>query len=678
MGHGLLGEDAAPSISSPLRRRSVLAQRAIPARVDIVNDDSTERAGSRRSLGLSAPQVRDGIAECIKLNTQNKINIKNAFSLSMIDFMMYMVKNRDEGLGNLQVASTTLDVSAKIYGLRVDSLHHDTMKMVGHFDQQEKDNKDEEADNDNENGSINEMNQPERKKKKKKSSTKILVTIESLQCKPEKISLEPPMFGDTDCQTTDMLYEAMLPKHCSKNLNLHPYKDVIFDEEIPNNVNKENTSDNNQQQWPPIKMDTSKNMMSMFENFTFLNWDPNDVESITSSQETQDDHNESLAFDINASLPAANDNDSHDNRLNFFDINDDDNDENQVAQFQEVNRVPDQIVDVADVLNMVEKDASKQLEYSYAAISDVIHIRHHGKSSWTVKNQINRHAASRLIGACRQDATRKKKELVIGFSPEIYLEHEQNFRISTRVQKPSQKRRPPGWVREKLVESLNGNFESGKIIKYKLYPDKYIKTTKTTNANDEGDDLIQDRGIEINDYNDNHDIGGGGGPNDDFGQRDDDNHHMDLDDNHNMDEDTQHNDDLQNNDDNVFTQGGFVGDNLVEAPKLTEKIYIPFSQRAKKLDMRNLKKTIWKNLNTNNNDNTENNDDNDTADSTVRDIKLFSNVFEKLPSQLNKNDASELTCPLAFVSLLHLANEKNLRIISNDDYSDLSIFQDDI
>ncbi|XP_044010447.1 uncharacterized protein LOC122854100 [Aphidius gifuensis] len=68
--------------SSCLRPHSVIAQGSTPVPIDhVVNDDETERLKSRKPLGLSSITRRDGIAECMKLNTQNKENIKNAILL---------------------------------------------------------------------------------------------------------------------------------------------------------------------------------------------------------------------------------------------------------------------------------------------------------------------------------------------------------------------------------------------------------------------------------------------------------------------------------------------------------------------------------------------------------------------------------------------------------------------
>jgi condensin complex subunit 2 len=58
-----------------------------------------------------------------------KINAKNAFRLHLIDYMTDLVKKK--AMNNFQVASSTLDASAKIYAGRVDAVHSETYKMLG-------------------------------------------------------------------------------------------------------------------------------------------------------------------------------------------------------------------------------------------------------------------------------------------------------------------------------------------------------------------------------------------------------------------------------------------------------------------------------------------------------------------------------------------------------------------
>lgn len=188
---------SSPASSSPLRRKSILPQKLNNNFALSENDDEAERLArrkeitdtstttitsinsndKRRSLGLSflvnmpPSQMAERISQCIKLGTENKINPKNAFSLEMIDFMTYMIKKKDANMSNLQVATTSLDVSTKIYGFRVDGVHMDILKMIAGVDKQNKYNENQnnmEKMNSQEVEENNFDRQKQEKKKKKK------------------------------------------------------------------------------------------------------------------------------------------------------------------------------------------------------------------------------------------------------------------------------------------------------------------------------------------------------------------------------------------------------------------------------------------------------------------------------------------------------------------------------
>uniref|UniRef100_A0A8C3DS26 Condensin complex subunit 2 n=1 Tax=Corvus moneduloides TaxID=1196302 RepID=A0A8C3DS26_CORMO len=119
------------------------------------NDDERERRQRRRSravdsslqgLGSPAPeswqpplpqwsnaQIAEHYSTCIKLCSENKITTKNAFGLHLIDYMTEILKQKNSELTNFKVAAGTLDASAKIYAVRVDSVHADTYRVLGNL-----------------------------------------------------------------------------------------------------------------------------------------------------------------------------------------------------------------------------------------------------------------------------------------------------------------------------------------------------------------------------------------------------------------------------------------------------------------------------------------------------------------------------------------------------------------
>ncbi|KAI8513738.1 hypothetical protein Bbelb_080620 [Branchiostoma belcheri] len=169
---GWSGRAPTPDFISPSTRhqRGVIAGQSPRVMTHVLeNDDAAEKRERRRSRvieltrggvgspispmdrrkslgttqgGLTNAQLADHYTSCIKLSAENKINVKNAFGLHLIDYMSHLLKtkNRNE-VTNFQVASCTLDASAKIYAYRVDAVHADAFKMLGGLGHTENANK---------------------------------------------------------------------------------------------------------------------------------------------------------------------------------------------------------------------------------------------------------------------------------------------------------------------------------------------------------------------------------------------------------------------------------------------------------------------------------------------------------------------------------------------------------
>ncbi|XP_008557712.1 condensin complex subunit 2 [Microplitis demolitor] len=653
--------------ASPLRRRSGFVVK--PSSIEIeTNDDTAERQAlrtessvqafpsstNRRSIRLGAvsnmstPQITEGMAECIKLSAQNKINIKNAFSLNMIDYMTYMVRNKSEGIPNLHMAGTTLDVSAKIYALRVDALHQDTLKMIGNLDTKDRKNND---DNDDSNadrsmsggGETNEENgKPKKKKKKKKGSQKILTTIEALQGKVDVVDYTPVMFGEGDCQTTNMLYQASLPQHCDLGLGLNPFNDVIIDNDVD-----ELGADNDESRlpWPPVKADSNLDINSIFSQFEILHWsiEQEDQALNMPSQESFSQDDDNLVFDPDASIPLDDDAQNF-NDVNYFAADENDNENENEVGCHATNQAP---YVVADLQNIIERmPMNKKLEYSY--FSDAVDIRWIGPTHWKISKLTNNMTKNKLE-ACQQNPKRKKKDPTIQFDDGIIeIADKECTQVKKNLANLKNSTVSRCWSIKKLLNPKEIDEEDNKALcKYYLRSDQTIFLKEKSNndmlvLSDDNEEYNYDNGNDTENYCPNV-----------------------------------QNDDAVFNDcafDDESRAVGFTGNNLIEAPKLTQKIYIPFSQRAKKLDVRHLKKCIWESL-TKKDEIDKENAQNIESSTTIKEQKRFSEIYTKLPNMLSKNDAEELSFPIAFVSLLHLANEKNLNITSGENYSDIIIQQ---
>ncbi|XP_003746723.1 condensin complex subunit 2 [Galendromus occidentalis] len=91
-----------------------------------------QSAQETQAATLHGEQLSVYIQNCVKLAQDNKITIRNAFDLQLIDYMIAFAKKADAGNDgtNFSLASMSLDASGKIYGYRVDAVHQDVVRLI--------------------------------------------------------------------------------------------------------------------------------------------------------------------------------------------------------------------------------------------------------------------------------------------------------------------------------------------------------------------------------------------------------------------------------------------------------------------------------------------------------------------------------------------------------------------
>lgn len=116
-----------------------------------------------------------------------------------------------------------------------------------------------------------------------------------------------------------------------------------------------------------------------------------------------------------------------------------------------------------------------------------------------------------------------------------------------------------------------------------------------------------------------------------------------------------------------FDDGFVSGENFVQPTRVVEKIKIDYAKKAKKVDVKKLKAAIWKEIDANKDVEEEKNE----AES-VATKKSFCDSLSVLAPKL---DDSSITVPFYFICILHLANEKGLKLDGTEDLSDFIIKQ---
>ena len=657
------------ALASPSRRKSVLLQNTLTP-ILIENNDEAERLAlhhemnatstpignvnvnnKRRSLGLgflaqiSAPEITKHISDCIKLNTENKINTKNAFNLEMIDFMTYMISKKDANMTNLQVASTSLDVSTKIYGFRVDSVHTEIMKMSGGLDRHEDGGpvNDTQAqinsEQDNEADNLHKLG----KKKKKRNKQKIFETKDNLRGTIETIKPSLWMREDHDVQTTNALYQVMLPNHANSQFYLHPYNDVIVDI-IEHKVNSECIKESISKIEDFSELQTCPPLVS----FEFLNWSGNDEVEENEGVQSEENNENEFHFNLDASLPSEDEVIHTD--MNYLDMQDE---EETVDQCVDAQRAETKIIDLCKVVSNC--GVTKMSEYSFLHRNMNIHWA--GPSHWKINNFRNLVERSKIIEKCHEQPARRKREIELKYDDKTKEFIETMFVLSRSNMKSESARTE--WLEEKITLPVDTHYDITCTIK--LYLHKLISLEKSDKLN-----ATHISDIEDYDYNNENDTSNycPSVPNNDYETCGDNVNENEYD----IETGTQP--EIQ----------ALTENNLVAVPKLTNKIPIAFSVQAKRIDMRQLKKSIWKSLTmkTDNSTAQEKNTQNavEEEEDKMNESKDFSKIYKTLPNILTKTNIEALSFPISFVSLLHLANEKTLKIRSLPDMSEIIVEAD--
>jgi len=183
---------------------------------------------------LSAEGVLNLYSNCIKLASENKINAKNTWSLALIDHISEIVRDSkdEDGQTNFQKSSCTLDAGVKIYASRVDSFHNETFKMLGGMNKVTQNEEDEDAESAGAKGDGQGLDGEEGAPKKR--AHRPVQTLEAPEAHTLK-ALDDAVAVDPLFQKTSALFdEGGASGLLLNNLSVHRGFNICFDsEEVP-------------------------------------------------------------------------------------------------------------------------------------------------------------------------------------------------------------------------------------------------------------------------------------------------------------------------------------------------------------------------------------------------------------------------------------------------------------
>ena len=197
-----------------------------------MQNQNQKRDNNKQNQANSKNEPDDVKADkAIELMRYNKINAKNAFDIN-VDFIESLsnILNKNEESA-WQRASASLDVSAKVYGYRVDSVHSETFQFLGGLNRnkkgeaQIKENAEEEKENEEE----------------KKNNVKIRRGQNTLETNLNKLNLTK---YDLDTEV-DPLFSIMTSKFNEINANGMLLNTIPLDERMNYILESKKVDDNN-------------------------------------------------------------------------------------------------------------------------------------------------------------------------------------------------------------------------------------------------------------------------------------------------------------------------------------------------------------------------------------------------------------------------------------------------
>nr|XP_006825955.1 PREDICTED: condensin complex subunit 2-like [Saccoglossus kowalevskii] len=687
------------------RHRGFAANQSPMLRNVLINDDAEERKQRRRSKvlemqrslespvatpgdrrristdtsTLSNVQVTEHYSNCIKLSAENKINAKNAFHLHLIDYMSDLIKKKekDGGMTNFQVASCTLDASAKIYAGRVDSIHADAYKMLGGLGR----DSDKRTEGDGPGvGDDDDDDDLQKKKKHKRMRKKNTIETNLNNIKGNHLQMDfevDPLFQQTSAEFDEGGTSGLLLNHLCFNddeCQLLLDSNSIANLSTLTYTKDDETSLLNVSDIKAIykSLNFDKQICAEFAGFEFTNWNDTDEDTMTNMLSKMSNHEH--AFDMTAIPEPIDDMSAQDlpPDVGGCDFSDDedmggdgcipggtteniilmaDDKEAQMAQ-----NAQNKIITDGTIGELCLQLASEPTEYSYFNLDMLTTWA--GPEHWKLKPK-PRDSSSHVSDKKRKD---RKAYFKIDFDEDINFD--KLFTV-TKVTTTLTKTTVEKWRETAITLPADLHYNPDNLFRLFGQPKVMVKRQAETETENESlDDDIENYNYENeNDCNnfcpsveDDDEIDGMSAGGSDISQ----------------------NTNFQNSfgvNESVFDASLLQGDHLVAQPHKVARIDIQYARTAKKMDVKKLKYSMWNILTTA--EETENTALNGMSEKTsVAGKQSFKDLYSVLPAKISTTMAKNLSIPMCFVCLLHLANEKTLKIEDIETFSDLIISQD--
>ncbi|KAJ8379302.1 hypothetical protein SKAU_G00000800 [Synaphobranchus kaupii] len=618
---------------------------------------------------LSNAQISEHYSTCIKLSTENKITTKNAFGLHLIDYMADILKQKDSELTNFKVAAGTLDASTKIYAVRVDAVHADAYRVLGGLGSETKpgEERDVEGGGEEEEDGAGVTAVKQAVKKKRPPKKTVEQNLGNINCSESERKCEvDPMFqrmaSSFDESSTAGVFLSVLFSEDSRCELLFPSHMTLLRSAPPCPPPPSQQAPARPFTGGLQQAQEKSSICPSLKDFSFTSWNPDQTMNQLLEKMKQGEH----AFDVNAEVEPeegefqdfGDDFDADGYEEGQGDCGEGPKEHKETCAITGAGRGRDVIaIGEGDITTMCLQLSSQPREYSY--FSPRTMATWAGPGYWRFKPL---HKQDHLPD--KESRKRKpKKTFELDFNDDI------NFDVYFRTTRAATTNSKSALSTSNKKTTLPADFHypPEALSQLNFKPSSTLCKLGMKRLSGELGDGIGD--YDYNNANDTanfcpalqgrdseDDDGGFGGPEGDFEM---------------TSQPFAHGVPPASQDvDGISTYGE---DNLVPEPQKVNKIEINYAKTAKKMDMKRLKNTMWSLLTDCLDKPFKEGEGAETA--MVPGEKAFSQTTKTLLQRLPHAMAQNMSVPLAFVALLHLANEKNLELVKVDDMSDIVIKQ---
>ncbi|XP_037710704.1 condensin complex subunit 2-like [Drosophila subpulchrella] len=717
-----------PRFKTPLRRSAAGMYHGDVSRVltPLLDNEVERRAACRRSLfqhqqcqsNQESIEDNETIKNCLEIYNGNKLSKDNAWNLTLIDSLANLLEHHHKRMSNFKMAASSLEASSKVYGLRVDSIYLDAMRISAGLSARTLTDKQLNAAEDDDGPQADQAagegqdpaEQAQEKaaakpKRQKKPMSTVTKNKDTLNSRLDTTPLQDPVFGKLNStvgsiDASNRLMHNILPSLDSE-LRLRTTYSFWNSEESNEEVQDHTTLNADMEQWPAESLMGTTFMRKLLPHAERSNLRPLHTGYIITSapnpkasndkpaepMQDEDQHDEgldnaddmcvneiSMAFDINAECEPMPDLDGPPLVLEV--------DHNELDELtteeQMVLKSCSRLQKPTEFLKDLRPvDGNSKLEYCYRPMEKISQFWA-GPSHWKFKrtstvpqdNQAVRRERPKM--SSNQNVNRRAKAVAYDNVTEGSFEQQDSSDFTKKQRRVNFKK----WDHRKLMLPTHFNLDPDLFFKYDSAPSIKLSKRFGEPESDEGGDLgiDMDADMRLSEDNDqdlfNNDIFTDAVP-------------ADVSVIEAMA--TEGSKGMLGADDMSLTKMNATCDNSVweigtefeGAPPQVTKVNIPFAKQAKVIDMKNLKKScnslIQEQLSIDVPEESIPSHPRKQNEQYAKGVASFQEVYEKLPNHLTPKMADSLSPAVAFYSVLHLANDSKLRLIPQEDLKDFKI-----